>query len=127
MALFPCTYFTVQTKYPTSGVQVRLGNSYTYTAPPPAPDQRTFIVKVQGMQYFVAGNGSIDTTSEVGRNMAVLEQFYNDHKMYMTFQFTHPVYGLINCKFSRPLEIPEGVSGGNGILPTFDLEMIEIP
>lgn len=127
MAVFPCEYFTVQTKYPTSGTQVRLGNSYTYTAPPTAPDQRTFIVKVQGMQYFVASNGSIDTVTEPGRNMAVLEQFYNDHKMYMTFQFEHPVYGTVDCKFSRPLEIPEGVAGGTGVLPTFDIEFIEIP
>lgn len=127
MAVFPCEYFTVQTRYPQSGTQVRLGNSYMYTAPPVAPDQRTFIVKVQGMQYFVNSNGTINTTLQTGRNMAVLEQFYNDHKMYMSFDFDHPVYGTLKCKFSRPLEIPEGFIGGNGILPAFDLEFIEIP
>lgn len=127
MALFPATYFTVQTKYPQSGSRVQLGNSYTYTAPPLAPDQRSFIVKLQGMAYFVDSNGLIETVSQPGRNMAVLEDFYSNHKLYLTFQFTHPVYGLLNCKFSRPLEIPDGLPGGNGLLPSFEVELIEIP
>lgn len=98
-----------------------------YTSPPVAADQRTFIVKVQGMQYFLTDLNAIDLSESPGRNMAVLEAFYNEHKMYLNFDFTHPVYGLVVCKFSTPLEIPDGISGGNGILPTFDLELIEIP
>ena len=98
-----------------------------YTSPPVAADQRTFIVKVQGMQYFLTALNAIDLTESPGRNMAVLEAFYNEHKMYLNFDFTHPVYGLVVCKFSTPLEIPEGIAGGGGILPTFDLELIEIP
>lgn len=98
-----------------------------YTSPPVAADQRTFNVKVQGMQYFLDETNALDLSIESGRNMAVLEAFYNTHKMYMNFDFTHPVYGIVVCKFSAPLEIPEGISGGNGIFPAFDLELIEIP
>lgn len=127
MATFPATYFTVQTKYPQSGSRVQLGNSYLYTAPPLAPDQRIFNVKLQGMTYFVNANGTINTTLQIGRNMAVLEQFYLDHKLYLTFQFPHPVYGTVNCKFNQPLQIPEGVEGGSGMLPAFEVELVEIP
>lgn len=127
MATFPATYFTVQTKYPQSGSRVQLGNSYLYTAPPLAPDQRIFIVKLQGMTYFLNSNGTLNTTLQTGRNMAVLEQFYLDHKLYLTFQFTHPVYGTVNCKFNQPLQIPEGVEGGSGMLPAFEVELVEIP
>lgn len=127
MATFPATYFTVQTKYPQSGSRVQLGNSYLYTAPPVAPDQRTFIVNLQGMTYFVNANGTLNTTTQTGRNMAVFEQFFLDHKLYLTFQFPHPVYGTVNCKFSQPLQIPEGIPGGSGMLPPFEVELIEIP
>ncbi len=127
MAVFPATYFSVQTKYPESGTRVQLGNSYLYTAPPLAPDQRTFTVRLQGMAYFVNSNGTINTTTETGRNMAVFEAFYNEHKLYLSFDFPHPVYGTLTCKFNRPLEIPDGVAGGSGMLPTFDVELIEIP
>lgn len=127
MATFPATYFTVQTKYPQSGSRVQLGNSYLYTAPPLAADQRIFNVKLQGMTYFVGSDDFLDYTVQLGRNMAVLEQFYLDHKLYLTFQFNHPVYGVVNCKFNQPLQIPEGIPGGSGMLPTFEVELVEIP
>lgn len=127
MAVFPAKYFTFQTKYPNSGTRIQLGNSYMYTAPPIVPDQRIFILNLQGMTYFTNSNGTINTTTQPERNMAVLEQFYLDHKLYMTFEFAHPVYGTVTCKFNRPLEIPEGVPGGSGMLPTFEVELIEIP
>lgn len=127
MAVFPAKYFTVQTKYPNSGTRIQLGNSYMYSAPPVAPDQRIFIVKLQGMTYFVASNGTLDTTTQTGRNMKVFEDFYVAHKLYLSFDFPHPMLGTVKCKFNRPLEIPEGVPGGSGMLPVFEVELIEIP
>ena len=127
MATFPCEYFTFTTKYPESGTRVQLGNSYMFTAPPSAPDQRIFTLTLAGMQYFTNPNGSINTSISTSRNMAVLEDFYNDHKLYLTFNFNHPVYGAIKCKFNRPLEVPKGMVGGNGVLETFDVELVEIP
>lgn len=127
MAVFPCKYFTNATKYPESGARIQFGNSYVFTAPPTAPDQRSFILTLSGMQYFVASDGSIDRSEQPERNMAVLEDFYNDHKTYLSFQFEHPVYGMLNCKFARPLEIPTGIPGGNGVLESFEVELMEIP
>lgn len=127
MAVFPCEYFTFTTKYPESGTRVQLGGSYMFTAPPSAPDQRIFTLTLAGMQYFVNANGSINTALYPSRNMAVLEQFYNDHKLYLTFDFTHPVLGAVKCKFNRPLEIPKGIPGGNGVLEEFDIELVEMP
>lgn len=127
MATFPCEYFLFSTKYPDSGSRIQLGNSYVYTSPPPAPDQRVFRLTLAGMQYFVTPEGVIDLFTSTSRNMAVLELFYNDHKLYLPFDFNHPVLGLVSCKFNRPLEIPQGMPGGNGVLESFELELIEIP
>ena len=79
------------------------------------------------MAYFVDQNNEIDTAVFPGRNLAVLEQFYNDHKRAFSFIFPHPVYGNVTCKFNRPLEIPPGVPGGNGLVQDPEVELIEIP
>lgn len=121
MAVFPAVYFTYATRYPQSGTRISLSNSYDFTAGPTAPDQRTFILKLSGMQYF--GN----LTSQVNRNMEVLEAFYNTHKLHVTFDLPHPIYGTVKVKFNRPLEIPEGIQGGNGVLDPFTVELIEQP
>lgn len=121
MAIFPAKYFRFSTKYPQTGVRIQLGRSYQFDTPPEAPDQRIFVLKVQGMKYFD------DLLTETGRNMGVLEQFYNDHKLATSFTLDHPVYGQVTCKFNRPLEIPEGIAGGDGALPEFEVELIEQP
>ena len=127
MAIFPCTYYTFATKYPNTGVRVTLGRSYQYDMMPLAPDQRIFLLKLQGMQYFVDQNGDIDTIYAPERNMAVLEAFYNTHKTATEFTLNHPLYGAVQCKFNTPLDIPDGLLGGGGVLPPFDIELIEIP
>ena len=127
METFPVTHFKFATRYPESGVRMQLGSSYMHTAPPSAPDQRTFILTITGMQYFLDAQDQLTTAVEPYRNMLVLENFYNQHKTAFSFLFSHPVYGSLTCKFARPLEIPEGVSGGNGLLQSLTLELLEIP
>ncbi len=125
--MFPAIYFTYATKYPASGTRVQLGRSYIYAAPDPAPDQRIFVLTLTGMQYFVTGGGAIDTVTQPGRNMKVLENFYNTHRLHSSFTFNHPILGTLTCKFNRPLEIPVGITGGNGVLEPFEVELIEVP
>lgn len=127
MAVFPCTYFTYATRYPETGTRIQFGNSYTFAAGPTSPDQRVFTLSLAGMQYFVDDLGAIDLSQEPGRNMAVLEAFYNTHKLHLTFDFNHPVLGLVQCKFNRPLDVPEGVPGGGGVVNDVSVELIEIP
>ena len=127
METFPAKYFRYSTRYPESGVRMQLGRSYMHTAPPSAPDQRTFVLTLTGMQYFCDGSGGVTTAPEPERNMAVLEEFYNNHKLAFSFLFDHPVHGQLVCKFGRPLEVPEGISGGDGVLEDLKVELLEIP
>lgn len=69
--------------------------------------------------------GSLDKTKQYGINMAALEAFYNEHKLYKPFIYPHPVYGNIEARFMDPLKIPEGIVGGNGALEDFNLTLIE--
>lgn len=85
------------------------------------------MLTLQGMAYFVDVDDNIDLLYEPGRNIAVLENFYQEHKRAIPFDFNHPVYGLISCKFNQPLEIPQGIIGGNGVVGEIEVELIELP
>lgn len=127
MAVFPATYFTLATRYPRSGERITLGKSYQFDVQSFFPDQRTFILNLQGMAYFLNLSGQMDLAKEPGRNLQVLENFYQQHRLSQSFTFNHPTLGAIECKFNNPLEIPAGIRGGNGLVPDFDVELIEIP
>lgn len=127
MEVFAWPYHRIVTEYPESGFRVELGNSYTYTAPPPAPDQRKFTLKFQTMFYWEDGVGGIDRIRQPELNMACLEDFYNAHKLYKSFIYSHPVYGDLVVKFNKPLHIPEGIPGGTGAVMPFEVELLEQP
>lgn len=127
MAVFPALYFSFATKHPSSGSRMEMSRSYVYTTESDAPDQRAFVLTLTGMQYFLTTGGAIDLTPSPERNMAVLEAFYVTHRLAKSFDFDHPVYGTLTCKFNKPLEIPDGIPGGNGVLEAFSVELIEIP
>lgn len=126
MKQFNFPYHTQSTEYPESGTRVQLGNSYVFTAPPSGPDMRRFRLSFPTMVYYVTGE-TIDLTKRPQLNLAVLEKFYNDHKMHKSFLYPHPVYGNVECKFFSPLKIPEGLPGGNGAVKDFTIELIEVP
>lgn len=127
METFPCTAFTFSTKYPESGTRMDLGNSYDFVVGSPAPDQRIFMLTLPGLGYFVGGGGAISRSVDPWRNMAVLDDFYLDHKLAKSFFFDHPVYGQLVCRFNSPLEIPEGIPGGTGVLNVVQVQLVEVP
>jgi hypothetical protein len=127
MANFQPRYYSYSTRYPESGQRIKFGNSYGFTATPTAPDQRVFMLKLQGMEYFLLPDGSLDLTTTLSRNLGAFEEFYREHQLHTEFNLAHPVYGTVKCKFLRPLEIPEGIRGGNGVWDTIEVELEEQP
>lgn len=126
MAIFDFPFFTYSTENPDSSVRVKMGNSYTFSAPPTAPDQRVFKLKFAAMKYFVT-NGVLDPLKNPKINLAKLEQFYDIHKTHLRFDFPHPVYGTLVCSFNKPLMIPSGDTGGDGTVQNIEVELIEHP
>lgn len=125
--VFPATYFSFETKYPQSGTRLQLGNSYQFDVMPSSPDQRTFLLTLHGMAYFTNTNGTLNRTTKPERNILRLEDFYNAHKTALEFDLAHPVYGTVVCKFNTPLTIPSPLPNANGNLPSFEVELIEVP
>lgn len=127
MATFAWPYHVFSTDYPESGFKVQFGNSYEYAEGPTSPDQRTVTLSFTTMKYFLNSGGAVDATIQPELNMLALENFYNEHKMWKTFVYPHPVYGNMNVRFKRPLKVPPGVPGGGGAVSSFSVELIEQP
>jgi hypothetical protein len=58
--------------------------------------------------------------------MGALEAFYLDHLNYKTFIYNSPVYGAVYVRFSSPLQIPEGIESGHGVLNEFNVVLKEV-
>lgn len=128
METFPMTMFKFTTEYPQSGTSIQLGNSYAFTAAPTAPDQRTFTLTFSVLKYFINGDGSINTSLYSNTlNLKVLEDFYARHKLWKSFNFTHPIHGSLVVKFKEPLSIPAGETGGGGAVKEIQVKLIEQP
>lgn len=126
MQTFNFPYHKFRTEYPESGNRVQLGGNYVFTAPPNGPDLRRITLSFPTMKYYLNGLNQIDLTANPQINMAVLEKFYNDHKLHKSFTYPHPIYGNMEVKFFSPLKIPDGITNGGGAIEDFEIELIEI-
>lgn len=127
LALFDFPYHRVETENPESGFRGQFGGSYVFTAPPSDPDQRTFTLYFATMKFYTTGDGLIDDISNPHINMMTLINFYKEHKLYKSFQYNHPVHGLMEVKFNKPLKEPQGMVGGDGAVEPITIQLIEIP
>lgn len=129
METFVWSHHKFETSYPDSSVRVQFGKSYTFAAPPDAPDQRTFKLHFKGFKYYVDPDTHLveATTNADLNNMLALEQFYQTHRLFEKFIYPHPVHGNIVVRFAKPLAVPKGNEGGNGVLEDFSLELVEQP
>lgn len=124
---FNFPYHTVETTNPESGYRGQFGGSYIFTTPPTDPDQRQFTLHFKAMQYFTNIDGDLDPFINATYNMKALSDFYGVHKLWKSFLYNHPVHGLLECKFYKPLKEPEGLEGGFGATKEFTVELVEIP
>lgn len=128
MEEFDFDFHMPTTAYPESGERMQLGNSYMYTAAPVAPDQRVITLYFSYMRnYWHAALNAPDVLVDPRNNFYRLEQFYQRHRMWKRFLYTHPQYGPLTVTFNTPLKTPKVKEGGLGIVEAFSLELLEHP
>lgn len=126
MAIFDFPYHTFQTQNPESSTSLQLGSGYVFAAPPSDPDQRIITLHFQGMKYFTDEFGIVTDLPKPEINFYRLIKFYQEHKMWKTFQYNHPVHGLMSVRFYKPLIEPEVIKGGFGVVKDFEIQLVEV-
>ena len=129
MEVFDFDYHSCTAKYPETGERLQLGKSYVFSAAPVAPDARILTLSFEAMFYYSNPlTGAPDAARNTKLNMWRLELFYQSHKLWKRFEYTHPIYGLLICTFNRPLETPKpDKSASRGQTEGFTLEFLEHP
>lgn len=117
---------TVRYKYREAGGVYPMGKGWEFRVAPSVPTTRIFTLTMTGMQWFTDTNGVVINTTSPDRNLLRLDQFYQTHQLHMTFTYPHPVFGNLTVRFDKPLEIPDAMKGGSGVVETFDIVLGEV-
>lgn len=127
MDTFDFPNFTWSVKYSESSATVKFGRGWQFASKPKGPDQVTYVLNFEAMRFFTNANGDL-ITAGAGRayNMARLENFWLDKKLYEPFILPLPGKGNIVVRFSKPLEY-EILKGGGGLTKPFSLEVLSQP
>ena len=127
MDLFDFDFHNFETEYPDSGNRMQLGNSYTFSSSPVAPDQRIITLSFKGMLSYHNADGSPDPDKNPRVNIWRLEQFYLANKLWRPFNYKHARYGVLVVKFNKPFKVPKMVEGEIGLTESFTVEFQEQP
>lgn len=118
-------YMVPRTKPPSSDVKGMSMNGWFFSAKPKVPYQKTFVVRLQGMRWYLASNGLFDVLTDRLYNARCLELFYQQNGMWDNFEFKHPHLGKMQVRFAAPVEIPEAIPNSGGLIDGFEVQLIE--
>ncbi len=127
LEVFNFPYHLFETINPDTGYRGQFGGSYVFAAEADSPDQRQFKLTFEAMKFYTDQAGVIDDATDPLTNMMILINFYKTHKLHASFTYDHPVYGVVEVKFNKPLPEPNGIKGGDGVVGSFVVELVEIP
>lgn len=96
-----------------------------FSSKPSVPYQKTFIVKLQGLTWYLQANGLYDAVTNPTFNARRFELFYQQNGTWDNFDFAHPHLGTVRCRFGEPVEVPEGTPNGGGLIEPFDITLIQ--
>lgn len=126
MRKFTFDKYVLEVKYPESSGRVRYGAGYTFATRPRGPDQVEYLLHFSAMWFYFLPDGTQDTTKQPSINMALLEQFYIEHRLYEKFIFLHPSLGPQVVRFDQPLEY-KILENGNGQVEPFTISLVVQP
>lgn len=126
VATFNFPLHTLETEYPESGQRVRMGRGYEFATRPRGPDQTVFTLTFKAMWFFFLTNGSVDRAKFPTRNMQLLDDFYQLHRLYEPFVYPHDILGNVNVRFKEPLRY-KVLEAGRGQTEPFSVKFILQP
>ncbi len=134
MKTFDFPMHVLEVEYPESSVKVKYGRGYEFASRPRGPDQVIYILHFTGMWFFMDRDGFpplgataiLDYNKLPQINMARLERFYQEHRLYEPFWYPHPVLGNQRVRFDEPLKY-KIEENGHGKVEAFSVRLLTQP
>jgi len=102
------------------------GRGYQFASKPKGPDQVTYVLKFKTMVFWQKADGTYNLTKQPQLNMALLEQFYQDKRLFTKFNYPHPALGNIVVRFAEPLKY-DIAEAGLGTVEPFEIKLLSQP
>ncbi|WP_156930375.1 hypothetical protein [Sphingomonas jaspsi] len=99
-------------------------NGWQFSSRPTVPYQKVFVLKLQGMRWYLQDNGMFNMSVDPHFNARRLELFYEENGTWDNFDFPHPHLGMLRCRFKEPVEIPAAVPNSNGFIDAFEITLV---
>lgn len=104
-----------------------LGNGYSMTTKPTAPEMLQWELKFSGYRWYVKDDGTIDLeTKKSVNNFGWFMDFYRRHDLWDKFIYDDPVYGKKVVRFVSQIDEPEVLPGSEGVVEPFSVKLIEV-
>ncbi|MDH7796435.1 MULTISPECIES: hypothetical protein [unclassified Beijerinckia] len=135
--LFDFPYHKISDRYPESSKIVQYGRGYSFASAPIGPDQMIFKLRFDAMFHWLTLYEQIDRYTKPQLNIVLLQEFYEEVRMFTPFNYKHWRRGLVTVRFNKPLPemmpmtekiIVDQVTGSRGHqVEGFDVELILQP
>lgn len=123
------TYCLFSVKYGDVNPSMQFGMNWEFVAAPEAPVLRQITLHYESMCYYTDygddGQLSANGATSPATNLWLLEAFYQRHLRHKKFKI-NTSWGTLYCRFKEPLDIPEGIVGGNGWVENFEVVLQEV-
>jgi phage-related protein len=120
----------VKTAYQPNGFSVNFGGGYSFDTDGGYPPLKRFTLTFEGYMYYMKLVNGVEVVDKEKNkninNLGALEDFYLRHLTHKTFEYNSPVYGKVYVRFAEPLNIPEGITNGHGLVEKFDVTLKEV-
>lgn len=134
MQTFDFPMHVLEVEYPESSAKVKFGRGYEFASRPRGPDQLIYTLHFKGMWFFVDSAGYpalgaptiLDLHKNPQINMARLEKFYQEHRLFEPFWYPHPSLGNVVVRFNEPLKY-KVEENGHGKVEAFSIKLITQP
>ncbi len=114
-------------KYVRNTNSIDLGKGYSYVSKPDSPLIKEFTLSFSGWRYYFNDDGTIDYNSYKNKNnVAALCSFYETMNMWETFIYKDLQFGHVPVRFAEPLDVPEPVGDGFGVVSDFTVTLKEV-
>ena len=127
MATFNFYHHAPEIEFPDDQARVRFGRNFVFATDPVVPIQRTFKLMMTGLTWTTNSAGIAIAGPDPKRCALTFYNFYTTHRLHQTFDYPVPGMSTVQARFNQPLKLPSALLGGSGVLPDFEIELIEVP